>query len=275
MTGKKAKGRMINRCISTSRKLYEVDDRSALIYTWLIPHTDAFGRMEGEAIIVMGSVVPLRGYTPEQVEESLQALEQAKLIERYEVDGKQYLEIVGFEENQAFRTDRKRVGHYPAKKGCKQTVSKSKTYQRHTKDIPEAVTGKKPSPQVKLKVKGLKVKDKGVKKTPTPKKSFGEFKNVKLTLIEKEKLDKRYGSVVTREYITKLGLYLESKGKRYKSHYATILAWAKKDRVVEEVATAPPPKPEPKLTPEQEKANKKKIDKIKNEITGKLKMKKD
>ena len=114
-----------------------------------------------------------------------------------------------------------------------------------------------------------------VDNTKQPKHKFGEFNNVKLTLIEKEKIDKRYGSDVTRDYITKLDLYLESKGKRYKSHYATILAWCRRDRIVEQKPSAPPPEPEPKLTPEQEKANKKKIEEIKQTATRGMKMKKN
>lgn len=61
------------------------------------------------------------------------------------------------------------------------------------------------------------------------KESFGEFGNVRLTVEEEEKLAQRLGKGQLGEYITRLDGYLESSGKRYKSHYATILNWHRKD----------------------------------------------
>lgn len=54
---------------------------------------------------------------------------------------------------------------------------------------------------------------------------YGEFKNVKLTKEEYAKLEKSN----LLPYIEKLSSYIASKGKKYKSHYATILNWARKE----------------------------------------------
>jgi len=54
---------------------------------------------------------------------------------------------------------------------------------------------------------------------------YGEFKNVKLTEEEYKKLEEKN----LLPYIEKLSAYMKSKGKRYKSHYATILTWSRKD----------------------------------------------
>ena len=54
---------------------------------------------------------------------------------------------------------------------------------------------------------------------------YGEFKNVKLKKEEYAKLEKSN----LLPYIEKLSSYIASKGKKYKSHYATILTWARKD----------------------------------------------
>jgi hypothetical protein len=65
--------------------------------------------------------------------------------------------------------------------------------------------------------------------TASPKKNaLGEFKKVKLTDIELGKLDERLGEQETRELIMELDTYLASTNKRYKSHYATLLAWARR-----------------------------------------------
>ena len=56
---------------------------------------------------------------------------------------------------------------------------------------------------------------------------YGEFKNVKLTDEEYQKLKNKK----LLPYIEKLSSYIASKGKKYKSHYATILTWARKENV--------------------------------------------
>lgn len=52
---------------------------------------------------------------------------------------------------------------------------------------------------------------------------YGEFKNVKLTDIEYKKLEEKN----LLPYIERLSSYIASKGKKYKSHYATILNWSR------------------------------------------------
>ena len=63
------------------------------------------------------------------------------------------------------------------------------------------------------------------------KNKYGEFQNVLLSEEEYRKLEK--ANLLT--YIDKLSSYIASKGKRYKSHYATILTWYRKDHPKEKV----------------------------------------
>ncbi len=66
--------------------------------------------------------------------------------------------------------------------------------------------------------------DKNVK---NDKKVYIEF--VKLTDSEHSKLVEKFGSEETEQRIAALNDYIGSKGKRYSSHYHTILTWARKD----------------------------------------------
>jgi len=61
----------------------------------------------------------------------------------------------------------------------------------------------------------------------TIKKKYNDV--VFLSDIEYKKLIEELGEPLTKEYIENLSLYIQSKGRKYKSHYATILTWNKKD----------------------------------------------
>ncbi|MFR1510174.1 MAG: hypothetical protein ACLSSW_06005 [Acutalibacteraceae bacterium] len=66
------------------------------------------------------------------------------------------------------------------------------------------------------------------------KESFGEFENVRLSEQELSKLKTRFGEDAN-SYIERLSNYIASSGKRYKSHYATILTWAENDKQSEKL----------------------------------------
>ena len=77
----------------------------------------------------------------------------------------------------------------------------------------------------KIKTKNININK---NKKEIIKEKFGEFENVLLTKEELSKLKSRLGEQ-TDSYIERLSNYIESTGKRYKSHYATILNWIQKD----------------------------------------------
>mgnify|MGYP003309224012 CR=1 FL=1 len=66
------------------------------------------------------------------------------------------------------------------------------------------------------------------KPTKSVKHKYGEYKNVLLTDDELDKLKTEYPSD-WEDRIERLSSYVESTGKKYKSHYATIRNWARKD----------------------------------------------
>ncbi len=76
-------------------------------------------------------------------------------------------------------------------------------------DIPDSVEPEPPAPKKPVKHK------------------YGEYKNVLLTDDELEKLKAEYPDIKDR--IERLSSYVASTGKSYKSHYATIRNWARKD----------------------------------------------
>jgi hypothetical protein len=76
--------------------------------------------------------------------------------------------------------------------------------------------------------------DKSIKDiTPSkPKKiKYGEFEKVSLLEEEYQKLIEKLGQAVTNDFISRLDNYKASTGKQYKSDYATILNWQRKEPI--------------------------------------------
>ncbi|MCK9327223.1 MAG: replication protein [Bacteroidales bacterium] len=103
-------------------------------------------------------------------------------------------------------------------------------------------------------------------KTKLKKDIYGEFQNVRLTADEYQKLSTRLNEFEKR--IEDLSAYIESTGKKYKSHYATILAWARKDGVY---LAEPKEEEEPQKQFESEEQRQAQVDFVSNLLSGKKK----
>lgn len=75
--------------------------------------------------------------------------------------------------------------------------------------------------------KSTHTKQNNTKQNNTKQKVYGEFQNVLLTDAEYQKLEDRFNTRVP-EIIEELSLGIESKGYKYKSHYAAILNWQRR-----------------------------------------------
>lgn len=73
------------------------------------------------------------------------------------------------------------------------------------------------------------IKKKAKAKKEVAKTAYGEFSNVLLSDEEMTKLAERVGTEQRDLMIERLGNYIASTGKKYASHYATILSWMRKD----------------------------------------------
>ena len=94
-----------------------------------------------------------------------------------------------------------------------------------TTDDNGLTTAGNPQSKVKKSKEDKRKKDKSIY-IPCP-----EFPNVnKITKEEHQKLIDKFGEAGARDRIENLSLYIASKGDKYKNHYATILAWEKRDK---------------------------------------------
>lgn len=96
-----ASGRIIKTQISISEQVNDLSIYAALLFTWMIPHADDFGRMPGGARKVKALVVPMRDdFTSTKVEECLCEMHRSRLVQRYEIAGETFLEFPSWDEHQ-------------------------------------------------------------------------------------------------------------------------------------------------------------------------------
>lgn len=69
---------------------------------------------------------------------------------------------------------------------------------------------------------------KEIDKPPLSKSKYGNFNNVLLSDVEIDKLKVTVPDYI--DYIERMSEYIESTGKKYKSHYAAILSWKRREK---------------------------------------------
>src|SRR5688572_2731246 len=102
-----ARGRMISKSISTSRKyaaLHVVAPQLAefcqAIYPLLVVHSDDHGRQAGDSFTVKHVVCPTSPRSLQDVEDALRVLERVGLISRFDTPDGPAIEIVKFKPHQ-------------------------------------------------------------------------------------------------------------------------------------------------------------------------------
>ncbi len=96
-----ATGRILKSQISVSEQVNELSLKAALLFTWMIPHTDDFGRISGSAKKIKAVVLPMRDeFTPSDVDDALNEIHDKGLICRYKVNGEPLIEMLKFETHQ-------------------------------------------------------------------------------------------------------------------------------------------------------------------------------
>jgi len=202
-----AQGRMLKRKITRSKKMAALkSDKARLLWFYLLPFTDVDGRMEADVEDIREDVLckQRKGYSLQKIGECLKDLHRVGLIILYSVNGKSYLEYTRFSEEQKLRRDKEADS-----------------------DIPALSTG-----QVReLDGIGTAAPTLSLSKVKLSKDKHKDF--VFLTSEEHKKLLSRYGDNNTRKLIDALNRYIGQTGKKYKSHYYTLLNFAKRDDMPE------------------------------------------
>lgn len=162
----------------------------------------------GQAVFGLDSLSQALGYSIKQIRTAIGKLKQTGEISVWTNRQFSVASIVNYDEYQD--DDRANEG---------QTDGKRKANEGQTKGTQRAISKEEKEEKKVLKEKESIKKEKG---------SVGTFQNVFLTKEEYEKLKAQFPDYLER--IDRLSEYIASSGKSYKSHYAVILTWARKDK---------------------------------------------
>ena len=198
----KAQGRMIRKTINESESFAVLSERSQVLFCLLIPHYSAHGKQNGNPFTIKGTICPKIDYfTIPVIVKCLEEITAKTDVKWYEINGTKYIHAINFDNHQDLREDRMGEDHIP--------------------DCPDEL---RTSPGLLQDHSGYKDKEKT--KVNENKNKYLDF--VFLTDTEYQSLKDRFPDI--NERIERLNNYIGSKGTRYKSHYHTILAWAKNDK---------------------------------------------
>ena len=190
-----------------NEELAEVPFEARLLFIGLWSYADREGRFEWRPKRIKAEIFP---YDNIEITDFLRYLTDKNFVSQYQVDGCLYGVIENFKKHQRPHPT-ERPSTIPPPDNGESTLDNALIH-RFTDSLIHRFTD---SP-----------KEENTLSAP---KFFGAFENVKLSEDEYRNLVEKFGEKDAATWIEKLSSYIASKGKRYKSHYATILVWSQKD----------------------------------------------
>ena len=234
--------RIIKESIRTSRSVSNMTDFQFRLWINLITYVDDYGRGSADPEILRSFLFPRRKrVTESDVEKALAALADIGSVCLYEVDGEQYLSLPNWSSHQRVQAKKSRFpaptdgvihnstvsyGELPPISGIENRESESESES----NIPLLGDNHAHMHEGRKQSKKEEPKDEKL--------AYGKFKHVLLTVRELEALKQDYPTA-WKDYIDRLDTYVESTGKSYQSHYATILGWMRKDGIAPVGSKAP------------------------------------
>lgn len=204
--------RIIKESICTSEDINGLSQGAEILFYRLIVKADDFGCYHGNVKIIKNFCYPLKSdeIKDKQLIEWINELIKAGLIFTYaSEDGKQYIKLTKWEKHQQKRAKNSK---YPLPQShdinCNQ-LQPNVSEKRETRNEKREYENAEP---------------------PVQKLTLSEFKNVRITEEEKQKLYERFGQFATDEAIEELGGWMKSSGKTKKDHYATLINWIKRNQ---------------------------------------------
>lgn len=222
-----ARKRQIDPGIWTNEQFTILSDKARLLFIGMISQADDEGRLKGGSGYLKMVIFPADNITNKSIETYKQEIVNARLITCYYCDNQEYIYLPSFTKHQYMtKKFKSTIPEPPIGNGTDNDNGTGTIYGVLDNQL---ITD---TQQVNNKL----ITDK--------KQSYGEFKNVKLSEEEHQKLIDKFGDKTTFDWIEKLSSWLKSNGKSKKDHYATILSWDRRDGNKDARFPAKYPKPD-------------------------------
>ena len=238
--------RIIKESICVSRKINELSAEEEVFFYRLLVNCDDYGCFFGDPDVLSAKLFPRRRYSDEKIRRWRDRLCSDGLIRMYRADEEDYIHVNKWDDNQQVRARRHKFPVYIESisdagngyhmqsddgNGNQMISDDINGYHLISDDIRCNQLSLAPAESESESLSESESESRGYAPSPQPdiKRVFGEFKNVQLTEEEHRKLVERLGESGTLEMITRLSGYIASKGVKYRSHFATILNWKRKD----------------------------------------------
>lgn len=125
--------RIIKEQICTSPDISNLSWFGEVLFYRLIVSCDDFGRCDGHPAIIKGRLFPLKDVTVKEIEAALTDLENNQMIVRYEVGGREFIQLTNWERHQSRRAKNSK---FPALEDGTPIAGASKCKQMPA-DVPE------------------------------------------------------------------------------------------------------------------------------------------
>ena len=107
--------RILKESVCTSPNIEGLGWFEEVCFYRLIVQCDDFGRMDARPLLLRSKLFPIReDVTVAEVEAAVGRLEEAELLSRYTVEGREYLQLLSWDRHQKIRTKRAK---WPAQEG--------------------------------------------------------------------------------------------------------------------------------------------------------------
>lgn len=100
--------RIIKESICTNEQIDQLTPFEETFFYRLIVNADDYGRMDGRIAVLRSRLFPLKTIRDDQIEKALHSLATVELVYRYNVHGKPFVSLLGWERNQSIRAKKSR-----------------------------------------------------------------------------------------------------------------------------------------------------------------------
>jgi hypothetical protein len=208
--------RMFSNRIANSARFLQMPAETQLLYFHMVLRADDDGVVESYPLIKLLGLAP----------DNFKVLIAKGFVEILNDD--QVVVIIEWLEHNKIRADRKVDSIYKPLLEARGIETIAPKPRSDVDDNSKRLGGQSTDGISKVKLSKVKLNNIIEKDEKTSLIVFGEFKNVKLSEEEYKKLVERLGKSVADDLVEELAGYIASTNKRYASHYATLLNWARR-----------------------------------------------